>query len=76
MNDRVYKLTTMIAERVSALQSDGYLLVVKYVHSRGGFWKLRHRTNRNLITLNVSFEHDSMTQTSNGRVVYSGPIQP
>lgn len=76
MNDRVYKLTTMIAERVSALQSDGYTLIAKSTSTNWGMWKLRHKSNGNRISIVADFNSGGMLQRTNDKLVYDGPIQP
>lgn len=61
--------------RIASLQDDGYIVVVDHQTATSIFTKLRHRTNGNIVKVSCDLEHDTMTQVSNGDVVYCGNIQ-
>lgn len=75
MTDLRYKYLSMIAGRISSLQSDGYILVIASVQLHSGVWKLRHRTNGRWIYIYASFDDGTMKQKSDNRITYSGRIQ-
>ena len=60
-----FKLQTqaILAQRIKSLCEDGYT-------------KMRHRMKPTFICITASPIDDFMTQKTNGRVVYSGKIQP
>lgn len=74
MNDSRFHCLQQIAERVTALQSDGYNIVVRHINDVSFFYKLRHRVNGNVITIAGDFIAEMMTQTRNGSITYEGTI--
>ena len=74
MNDKRFRYLNLIAERVTALQSDGYILRVRSVNSVAFYYNLIHHRNGNRISLSGSFLRGTMTQCRNGKKVYDGEI--
>lgn len=66
---------TIAMNRIAALQNDGYIVMVDHKTATSIFSKLRHCSNGNVVKLSCDLEHDTMTQVTNGKVVYSGIIQ-
>lgn len=74
MNDERFHYLKLIAERVTALQSDGYMIRVSSVNSVAFYYHLKHQRNGNKVSLSGSFINGTMTQSRNGKVVYEGTI--
>ena len=74
MNDKRFRYLNLIAERVTALQSDGYMIRVRSVNSVAFFYNLVHHRNGNRINISGSFINGTMTQSRNGKKVYDGEI--
>ena len=73
-----FKLQTqaILAQRIKSLCEDGYTIVTASVSPSFTFYKMRHRMKPTFIVITASPIDDFMTQKTNGRVVYSGKIQP
>lgn len=73
-----FKLQTqaILAQRIKSLCEDGYTIVTASVSPTFTFYKMRHRMKPTFIVITASPIDDFMTQKTNGRVVYSGKIQP
>lgn len=70
------KTQETLAQRIKSLCQDNYTIVTATVSAQFTFYKLRHRVNGNIIVITASPVDDFMTQKTNGKVVYSGKIQP
>jgi len=64
----------VVADKVTALLSDGYSIVVKSVSMSLVFYSLRHRTNGNKIIIKAYPKDNYFEQTTNGKVVAKGAI--
>lgn len=67
-------LESILRQRVISLVQDNYTIMVKSENPSLYFYKLRHRTNGNVVIIRASVLEDFMAQTTNGKVTYSGII--
>lgn len=72
-----YRLKTqaVLAKRVKDLQLDGYSVIIQRIDISFTFYKLKHLSNGNVITITASPIDDFMTQKTNGIITYSGKCQ-
>lgn len=65
-----------LESRVKSFVRDNYMLQVNYISPELCYVKLRHRMNGNVVVISANLCSDYMQQKTNGKVTYSGIIQP
>lgn len=76
MVNKKLQTQAILDQRIRSLAEDGYLIRFRSTGLQLDFIKLVHRRNGNEITIKADHLRDLMTQTTNGKLVYQGTIQP
>lgn len=66
----------ILDQRIRSLAEDDYLVRFRSAGLQLDFIKLKHKHNGNEIIIKADHLRDRMTQTTNGKLVYQGTIQP
>lgn len=67
---------SILESRVKSFVNDNYVVQVNYITPELSYIKLRHRMNGNIVEINANLCSDFMQQRTNGKVTYSGIVQP
>lgn len=65
-----------LESRVKSFMADNYMLQVNYISPELCYVKLKHRMNGNVVEISANLCSDFMQQKTNGKVTYSGIVQP
>ena len=67
-------MQSIIKERVKSLLDDGYTLLFKSTLMTSVVYRLRHRSNGNVVTMHVYYNRNWLQQFTNGTCTYNNPI--
>lgn len=67
-------MQSIIKERVKSLLDDGYTLLFKSTLMDSVVYRLRHRSNGNVVTMRVYYHLNWLQQFTNGNCTYNNPI--
>ena len=67
-------MQSIIKERVKSLLDDGYSLSYRSALMTSVVYRLRHRSNGNVIIMHVYYQRNWLVQYTNGNCTYNNPI--